>query len=179
MPETSLVQALVAGARPWEMEMIDRSVVKEGMEDALERIPDEERKRTERALFVRDLERIKARAAQLAARDCNQVLPSACGVRRARCCCRYSPSGNNARREVLDVHLDIDAVAEPGEECGVNSRVSRELHGVADRRVGFRSCDHAKPGAELPGEVIPVPQRKAVARHERHSAPQARPMSCS
>ncbi len=36
MPETSLVQASAARARPWEMEMIDRSVVKEGMEDALE-----------------------------------------------------------------------------------------------------------------------------------------------
>ena len=36
MPETSLVQPLIAGARNRELEMIDRSVAKEGLSDALE-----------------------------------------------------------------------------------------------------------------------------------------------
>jgi uracil-DNA glycosylase len=36
MPETSLVQLLIAGARNRELEMIDRSVVKEGLAHALE-----------------------------------------------------------------------------------------------------------------------------------------------
>lgn len=36
MPETSLVQPLIAGARSRELEMIDRSVAKEGMAEALE-----------------------------------------------------------------------------------------------------------------------------------------------
>ena len=36
MPETSLVQPLIAGARTRELEMIDASVVKEGLENALE-----------------------------------------------------------------------------------------------------------------------------------------------
>ena len=36
MPETSLVQPLIATARPPELEMIDRSVAKEGLEHALE-----------------------------------------------------------------------------------------------------------------------------------------------
>jgi len=36
MPETSLVQPLIAGARQREIEMIDRSVAKEGLEHALE-----------------------------------------------------------------------------------------------------------------------------------------------
>ena len=36
MPETSLVQPLIAGARSRELEMIDRSVVKEGLANALE-----------------------------------------------------------------------------------------------------------------------------------------------
>ena len=36
MPETSLVQPLIAGARTREMEMIDASVVKEGLKHALE-----------------------------------------------------------------------------------------------------------------------------------------------
>jgi DNA polymerase len=36
MPETSLVQPLIAGARSRELEMIDRSVAKEGLEHALE-----------------------------------------------------------------------------------------------------------------------------------------------
>ena len=36
MPETSLVQPLIAGARARELEMIDRSVAKEGLEHALE-----------------------------------------------------------------------------------------------------------------------------------------------
>jgi probable DNA metabolism protein len=36
MPETSLVQPLIAGARNRELEMIDRSVAKEGLKEALE-----------------------------------------------------------------------------------------------------------------------------------------------
>jgi DNA polymerase len=36
MPETSLVQPLIAGARARELEMIDRSVAKQGLESALE-----------------------------------------------------------------------------------------------------------------------------------------------
>ncbi|HEV2595509.1 MAG TPA: UdgX family uracil-DNA binding protein [Sphingomicrobium sp.] len=36
MPETSLVQPLIAGARSRELEMIDRSVVKEGLANALQ-----------------------------------------------------------------------------------------------------------------------------------------------
>ena len=36
MPETSLVQPLIAGARARELEMIDRSVAKEGLAEALE-----------------------------------------------------------------------------------------------------------------------------------------------
>jgi DNA polymerase len=36
MPETSLVQPLIAGARNRELEMIDRSVAKEGLENALD-----------------------------------------------------------------------------------------------------------------------------------------------
>ncbi len=36
MPETSLVQPLIAGARARELEMIDRSVAKEGLTEALE-----------------------------------------------------------------------------------------------------------------------------------------------
>ena len=36
MPETSLVQPLIASARSRELEMIDRSVAKQGLEDALE-----------------------------------------------------------------------------------------------------------------------------------------------
>ena len=36
MPETSLVQPLIAGARQRELEMIDRSVAKEGLQNALE-----------------------------------------------------------------------------------------------------------------------------------------------
>jgi DNA polymerase len=36
MPETSLVQPLIAGARARELEMIDRSVAKEGLQHALE-----------------------------------------------------------------------------------------------------------------------------------------------
>ena len=36
MPETSLVQPLIAGARGRELEMIDRSAAKEGLQDALE-----------------------------------------------------------------------------------------------------------------------------------------------
>ena len=36
MPETSLVQPLIAGARNRELEMIDRSVAKEGLSHALE-----------------------------------------------------------------------------------------------------------------------------------------------
>jgi DNA polymerase len=36
MPETSLVQPLIAGARQRELEMIDRSVAKEGLANALE-----------------------------------------------------------------------------------------------------------------------------------------------
>jgi DNA polymerase len=36
MPETSLVQPLIAGARARELEMIDRSIAKEGLAEALE-----------------------------------------------------------------------------------------------------------------------------------------------
>jgi probable DNA metabolism protein len=36
MPETSLVQPLIAGARNRELEMIDRSIIKEGLQHALE-----------------------------------------------------------------------------------------------------------------------------------------------
>ena len=56
------------------------------------------------------------------------------------------------------------------EKRGIDPRVARQLHRIADRREGLRPGDHTKPQPEPVGHVVAVPEREAVTRHQRHFA---------
>jgi uracil-DNA glycosylase len=71
MPETSLVQPLIAGARQREIEMIDQSIPKEGLERAL---------KTERSIEPRNNRRASWEALLKDARKCTRCDLFKCGT---------------------------------------------------------------------------------------------------
>ena len=72
--------------------------------------------------------------------------------------------------QILEIDLRLDAVRQLVKQRRIDACIGGQLHRVADRRVRFRARDHAEASANLLREVVSVPQREAVARHQRHFA---------
>ena len=70
--------------------------------------------------------------------------------------------------QVLDVDLGAQVVVQGEEHARVEPGEARQGDGVVDRREHVVLVDHAQTHAPLPMELVAVPQRQRVLRHQRH-----------